>query len=382
MGIADRWILDAYIEGIEAASELLGGQLQWSPPARHPDIDRVPVPVFDLENFLKELSPFTFFYDREGYRSFIALQSELWETTRRAARERARIIGAHETTHAFTHVHKGLLSDDYEHWGWFDEATAVYVEWFLNPRSTERHRFARHWIHSPERGLEHEGRSIGYETAWFVEYLVRKYTWQILYDVWHHHKPGETPIQAIDRWFRERNMIFRDVSHEVEDVFGRGYCIESFLTTTVCPRLHRRFGNRWNCCSFNPSLGDVDSHEGTIEPMACRYYKIAPKKPRNGFRVEVHSASPLQQCGLKANVFAVQKQVMLESPQALTTKGVSLSTTILGNTIVPVSGAEYYILAIANVLSRIDEVGNPSPRRLGYLGAKPNTSAFRVEVSA
>ena len=116
--------------------------------------------------------------------------------------------------------------------------------------------------------------------------------------------------------------------------------------------------------------------------MSCSYCKIVPENPVSGFRVEVHSAWTLKQCGLKAHVFAIRDQVMLGSPQALIPAGSSLSATTLGNSIAPVSGADCYILALANVLSRMDDVGNPTPRLSDKPGAMPNTTAYRVEVSA
>ena len=312
MGVEGKWLLDAYVDGIDAACNLFR-QLEWPEPTRCPDASIradlegfVPALVFDVDNFMSNRSPFTFYFDDHGYRSFIGLPSEPWETTRRAGQERARIIGAHETTHVYTHVHKNLVSDgysgDYGEWGWFDEATAVYVEWILHPRCPERHRFARDWISRPDLCLEQYGSSIGYETAWFVAYLVKKHGWQIITDVWRHHKHGEqpeTPIQAIDRWFRSRRIAFRDVLHDVKDEFASGYCIESFLTANVCPRLHKRFGNRWPCCSFNLSRFTPDSHKSDVEPLGCQYYRIKPKKRTNAFRVEVQSSLPLRQCGLK-----------------------------------------------------------------------------------
>ena len=382
MGVAD-WLLDSYAEGIDATVNLLGNQLGWSPPPRRPKTNRVPVLVFDIGSHNYSNMPFTYYYYDEGYRSFIALQSELWETTVEAAKERARINGSHEAAHLYTHVHKQIDNAEYDDWAWFDEATAVYVEGVLNEHSSERHRFARDWVLRPERGLERRPPGVGYESAWFVEHLVRQHGWKILHDVWHDQKAGETPIQAIDRWFLNQDMSFRDASHAVADEFGRGYCASSFLTKTVLPCLHERFGNRWHCFSFQPARGKKESpHEGVIEPMACSYCKIVPESKKSGFRVKVLAASPLEQSGLKAHVFAVRDQVMLESPQALIPRRSSRSATALSKTIAPVAGADYYILALANVLSRMDHVGNPSPRLADNEGAMPNTTAYQVDVSA
>ena len=339
--------------------------------------------VFDIGKHWYFNMPFTNYYYDGGYRSFIALQSELWETTVEAAKERARITGSHEAAHLYTHLHKPIDDSVHDNWKWFDEATAVYIEGVLNEQSSERHRFARDWVLCPERGLEQRGYGVGYESAWFVEHLVRNHGWQILHDVWHDQRAGETPIKAIDHWFRNQNMSFRDVSHAVADEFGRGYCTSSFLTKTLFPRLHERYGNRWHCFSFQPAPGKKElPHEGVIEPMSCSYCKIVPESPKSGFRVKVMAGAPLEQSGLKAHVFAVRDQVMLESPQALIPRRSSRSATTLSKTIDPVGGADYYILAVANVLSRMDDVGNPTPRLADSEGAMPNITAYQVEVSA
>ena len=72
---------------------------------------------------------------------------------------------------------------------------------------------------------------------------------------------------------------------------------------------------------------------------------------------------------------------MLESPTALLSNGAITKSTLLRNNIDHVAGADYYVLAIANVLSVGDDVGNPSPaRRKSTSQAIPPSTVSRCRL--
>jgi hypothetical protein len=380
-GVADVRLIDAYAEGLGRTVRLLEGHA-WAPPKPDPESGCVEVYVGDLAASVGITFPFTFYYDNiyKKYTTFIGLLSESSEVSVEAMLDRARHDASHEGVHAYTHSWKRLDDFAYDNWGWFDEGTAVFGEWDLYPDSLERLRYAGSWVHFPERGLERKGRSVGYETAWFIHYLVaRKGGWVFLRRVWEEAQRDEGPIQTIDRLFREAGETFRDATADVEDFFGAGYCVESYLTAALCPRLHDRYGDRMTSGGFEPEPGRPESFDETLGPMACRYYRIAPCPGAAGFRAEIEGLGPAAAHALKGRVFGVAGGGRHGDVQPLLWKGHG-DAARLACDVDPLPGADTYVLVVANVLSVTDLLDvtptRPTP------GVLSNTTAFRLTVSA
>jgi hypothetical protein len=380
-GVADHRLLDAYVEGLEKTVRLLGRH-GWARPKPDPESGVVEVYVGDLATSVGLPFPFTFFYydSQKEYTTFIGLLSESTEVSVKAMLERAKHDALHEAVHAFTHVRRQIDDPTYKDWGWFDEGTAVFCEWDLYRSTMERMRFARDWVYFPERGVERKGVSVGYETAWFVEYLVaRKGGWNFLGRIWNEAWPNESPVQTIDRLFRERGDSFRDAADDIEDFFGAGYCVDTYLTASLCPKVRDRYGDRLTRGCFELKPGRSDSLDETLAPMACHYYLATPDSQTRGFHVEIEGLATGAEQALKGRVFAVSGGARRGAVQPLLWRGQG-GAARLACDVAPETGADYYLLVVANVLSVTDRPGIAPVRPAR--GATRNSCAFRVTVSA
>jgi hypothetical protein len=155
MGVGDQRLIDAYAEGLDATVELLHSN-GWAWPWSGTERGRIEVYVGDLTEALGMGYPFTGYdYDAAGrYTPFIGLQSEMLALTVPAMLDEARHIASHEAFHVYAHAYKPLAPDYPFHWRWFDEGTAVCVEWHLYKNTADRNQFARNWVYRSDQGLE------------------------------------------------------------------------------------------------------------------------------------------------------------------------------------------------------------------------------------
>ncbi|MFO0908998.1 MAG: hypothetical protein U0794_11735 [Isosphaeraceae bacterium] len=379
-GVADDRVLSAYAEGFDATTRLLL-EAGWTAPRVDPGSERVEVYVTDLLGVTGIRSPFTFNYhirEAPSYRSYVALVSESPEVTIETMLLRARHEAAHEAFHVFTHRSRPLDDRRYPDWSWFDEGTAVSGERALFPDSPERLRYSSTWVHFPEQSLEQKGLGVGYETSWFVDYLLqRKGGWSFLRRVWEEADPNEGPIATLDRLFRETGDAFREATIDVHDFFASDYCVNRYLTEQVDPGLFLRYGNRMTTAGFDLGPGERESVDCQLGPLACRYFSISSSAETGGFRVEIEGLDRIAATALKGYAIGVSSGSRIGPAIPLAWTGLGKSARLAADVDTDAT-IESHVVVVANVLSRYDRLDLPF-RRL-QKDEIPNWAEFRLSV--
>jgi hypothetical protein len=355
MGVHSEELVQCYIDSLEATYvDFLNSQ--WLEPRADPRYGKIPVYVFDTSQLVRQNAPFTYSERISGkdYYTFIGLRSEIGEPSWERVLERARVHATHEVAHAFTHAHRPIWPPEWRNgWAWLDEATAVLAEWRLNRAAAEGRRFALEWVNLPELSLETDAWPGGYRSAWFLHYLQEKHDSNFVRDLWREPVPGESAVQAIERRLAGGPNVFRQADPRIDDVFGAGYCVDTYFTAETCEELYKRFGNRAISHSFSISPGGAASLEEfeKLKPLSSRYYRIECASGVESVTVDVNAADPRHRDVLKASVVEVKNGRRLKQAQRLAypAEGRRSRATQLTLTYSPSAEADYLLLVVAHV---------------------------------
>jgi hypothetical protein len=279
-GVEDDQAIRVYADALTRTQKLFA-EWGWKEPHRGPD-GFVPVWVFHTDRLGRGDCPLTIPLQEaeDAYRSEIALRSTIDEPRADIRAERMAVDAAHEAAHTFTHRYVSPINTDRrpgslddplgEQWGWFDEATAVFVEGevFTERDYPEARRFGLRWLHCPELSLTTPTwvRGGGYFAAWFVRYLAQEFRPAVIRDIWARSAEMIGPLDALRSVLRAQTP-----PRKFSDVFW-DYCWRSYAASVLAPGVVQSFGSRSLTASFAASGGA--SGPVSLSPLACRYYRV------------------------------------------------------------------------------------------------------------
>jgi hypothetical protein len=194
--------------------------------------------------------------------------------TLRAELEYITVAAAHEAAHVFNWVERlpknRLL---FEEWRWFNEATAVFMEWATFPRFHNYLEYSLDWSDRPERPLDSfEGQ---YGTAMFVRYLARRWKPAFVSEVWMNATLLEKPLETIER--------LKGVPGQQRCQCFASYALDAYFLTDrrsrcYAPDVDRRYRGRALQDSFDLSAGiNLPLLDGAVPHLACHYYRFYPQ---------------------------------------------------------------------------------------------------------
>jgi hypothetical protein len=264
-GVRDRSIVATYLEALEHCYEVMTS----APWSRQPPVVG---PQGKTNVFVLDSAPFTS-TDLQMV-PYICLPSRHNEPTSKGEFELAAAEAVHEAVHLFNYSERPFHDVYSGAWAWFDCALAAYIETIVLPENLDYLRFVGDWIRMPHNSLDGSG---GQDQGLFIKCLAKRLGQQFVNDIWTKALPHETPIDALVRMF-PRSGVFASCEPHVRDVFGSGYCMDSYFfedSSSDCyePRAYERYGNRTVSDSVIVDLGETIIRD-SIDHLACRYYRL------------------------------------------------------------------------------------------------------------
>ena len=302
-GVRDDLIVQWYLEGLEASYRALT-QMGWTQP-RVGSGGKTLVFVSELSELFGVDSPFTS-SDMMGV-PFIGLASRTNEPTLAAAQWRAVADAAHEATHVLNASYRPFLDVYSVPWIWFNEGTAVFMESQTSAGNPDSLRFAMDWSDCPEVPLDSE--IAWYQAGLFVRYLHQRFGPTVLSRVWRESDVRESPSTTMDRILQEQpgGLRFASPDPNITDVFGAGYCVDSYFVRGFAPEVFERYGGRAVSESFELGSQERVGVKGrdTLDHLACRYYRFFPRQGTKRIQVVLHSFPPDELSRLRAELVIV-----------------------------------------------------------------------------
>jgi len=286
-------LISSYADALERTFTTLT-HLGWeSPPEDMTNSGRTPVYVCEVADLTEYATPITFI-DVKGVPS-IALPCRYRELTMKDELVTAGTIAAHEATHVFNNTYCPMDSDRAPMWEWFDDATAVYVEQLLFPKLPQHLRHRMDWVDEPDAALDAEWAR--YERALFIQYICDRPIADphFLAKVWAESQHFDTPREALGRLIdrEDGDGLFASADPEIADVFGSGYCVDSYFVSAMAPDVYARYQERAITESFRLgprqpfSLKENDS----VDHLACRYYRFYPNDDAAKLKVTLEAVT-------------------------------------------------------------------------------------------
>lgn len=307
-GVTSSELVYRYCDALEDLYRLMTE----SPFNRQPPLvgasGKTAIYVFDTSSILQGDGAFTD-ADINGY-PFIALASRHREPTAEAALKRAEAEATHEGTHVFNYRQRPFRDLYSWPWVWFDEAIAIFVESTVQLGQPDCLRFLASWIDMPELSLDHLAAK--YQAGMFARYLEKRMGSGFINTVWTDSLPGETALGALARLLRARGPEFAASDPHVPDVFASGYCMDSYFlwdpsSAGFSPDVHDRYGERAVTRSWQIEAGEPASCQGTLDHLACRYYRCYLQGNVTALQVRLETEPGSNLTPLKAEVAEVTK---------------------------------------------------------------------------
>ena len=284
-GIRAGRLIETYLAALEAAYSFLVNR-GWKPPLTDQS-GKTSVYLCELYDVTRRGCPFT---DGANGIPYIVLPCRQNTPSIEEELDYATAAAIHETLHLFNHTYRRLDEADSgaDEWEWFDEATAVYMERAIRPDNRQHLRYLLDWIDEPEVPLDDVLG--GYERALFVEYLCSRFGSRILTELWTDPRSDEGPVDAITRILTQHDEVSASADPSIGDVFGAGFCVESYSTVNLARDVFDRFGSRAVTESFRMATGrPAEALDESIRHLACRYYRFYPSETSATLRVVVRS---------------------------------------------------------------------------------------------
>jgi hypothetical protein len=268
---------------------------------------KTPVYVFDTSDLPPFWgAPFTDL-DLNGL-PYIGLPCRSDEPAADVALSRAAVEAVHEGAHAFNSQLRCPNDGFYGFpWAWFDEGTANLMESVVFPKNTEYLRYAMNWCDRPEVPLD--SASAGYEAGMFLRYLAKNRLYTIA-DAWNHSTKEETALEALIRLMKESGEVFVSDDAECTLPFFARYCADCYFlwdpsSDGYFPEVYRRYGERAITESIELETAETIKVSGRLDHLACRYYRLYPKRKRTFVKVRLLTSAKLGRTPLKGHVTAV-----------------------------------------------------------------------------
>jgi hypothetical protein len=320
-GVRSRALISCYIDALERLYRAMTGpDLRRNAPRK--DLKPTAVYVFDSSDLTKfRGQPFAYLdHDLEV---FIALPCRTNQPTVHAELQYASTSAVHEATHVFNHALRPM-EETQSQWGWFDEATAVYMESFVFPGNHDRLRFGMNWIDQPEMSLDHPRHY--YSAGVFVEYLAKRYGPSFVTHIWNYPDlPGKSPDQdlsalgAIEKSLAEKGKFSSKDPKESTTVFSE-YCLDSYFLWDnnglgFLPDLYARYGERAITEGFLVGPGDSPKPSTYwLDHLACRYFRVNPKDGAQQMYIKMKTFAKNGETFLKAAVASVKTDLSRGGP--------------------------------------------------------------------
>lgn len=253
----------------------------------------------------------------------------------------ARIAGVHELTHVFNHTERPLdeKNSNCPSWEWFDEGTALYMEWRVFPKCLNYLEYDLDHCDQPDRPLDDASDMYGkpYRAATFVRYLVKRWGPELLSEIWMRPVFSETPVETIERLLTARGVH----PDEISGLFAT-FCLNAFFLndpTSHChaPDVYSRYGERALEYSHRMTARYKQPIQGRVEHLACHYYRFLFAKKVQEVEFQWVAAPP--NTDLRAQVAASNAKKCLGQVVPLPT---------VGAVKVPVTPRDALILVVSN----------------------------------
>lgn len=299
-GVRDRVVVLTYLDGLERLYSVMT-----SPPwnRKPPIVDTGGKTRVYIYN--SEIAPYTAedaFADTDppgGRVPYIVLLSRSAEPTTEAELRRATAEAVHEATHVFNSRERPFHELASAAWEWFDEAMAVFMETVVVPGNPDYFRFILNWIDMPELSLD--DRRARYQAGMFIRYLAKRIGPNFINEVWMQSKKNETPLIALERVLQKYDPGRKLISSNEPDIFASGYCMEPYFlwdheSKGHAPDIFVRYGERAVCESSvlrlptteeSVSSTDLYESEGTLDHLACHYYRYYVTASVSGVRFQL-----------------------------------------------------------------------------------------------
>lgn len=276
-GVRDKIVVLTYVEALERLYSIMTGA-PWNRPA--PVVGReekTHVFIYDSDPFIAD-DPFSAPASRSIADSvpYIVLPCRTDEATTQAELHRAEAEAVHEATHVFNFTERPFDSILANNWEWYDEGFAVFMETLAVAGNPNYIRFLKNWIDMPEVPLDHPNAK--YQAGMFLRYLAKRLGHSFINDVWTQSAPAEEPLQAMQRLLPP-GITLISPNPNVRDLFASGYCMDPFFlwdheSAGLAPEIFARYGERAVTDSLVLRPGQVGVTDGTLDHLACRYYRF------------------------------------------------------------------------------------------------------------
>ena len=241
---------------------------------------------------------------------FIILPSRSDETSEQAELLRATAEAVHEATHIFSFTQRPFNDVASVAWEWFDEGFAVFMEMNVTAGNLDYFRFLTDWINKPEQPLDDPRGK--YQAGMFIRYVSILMGSDFVNKVWTLSARWETPLETLSRLMPAGRKAFSPDPKEI-DLFGSGYCLDFYFmwnqeNANIAPEVFLRFGERAVSASLVLSAGQETGVNGTLDHLACRYYRINIRGGATKLEVRFYVGDPTTPTTLKAQVAVVTRE--------------------------------------------------------------------------
>lgn len=254
-GLRHMDLIEAYAEGLEQARSKFADLFAGRRPAD------VPTLVFHLPDYkyAKGGAPFTV-PGPTGAVIGLSNRSSMRCSDGRASL--AQCTAVHEASHAYQ---LAIRPNDPKRrdWTWFMEATSVFCEGFVFPRNKAATEFYKNWLDDPEIPLDYSS----YESGMFARWLSRRFSPQLIGDIWTRSGQEDTPFQMIERLAAPIESLFAAYARDA-------YFIADPASGCYLPGLAKWWGLRETRHQVKlPDQSGV-SVESVLDHLAVHYVRI------------------------------------------------------------------------------------------------------------
>jgi len=320
-GVRDHILILTYLEALERLYDIMINP-PWSRPHPVVDVDnRTHVFVLNEEAQTAEDS-FANLAPNSATQNvpFIVLPCRSAETTTQAELQRATAEAVHEATHVFNYTERRYDSIMAEHWRWFDEGFAIFMETLVVSGNPDYIRYLLNWIDLPEMPLDHTNAK--YQAGMFVRYLAKRLGNIFVNNVWVQSQPRERPLETIQRLLPHGQVLVSS-DPNTQDLFASGYCMDPYFlwdyqSAGLAPDVFARYGERAITESFVlwPNRTPVQAAD-TLSHLACRYYRFYLKGAVSTVDIELTPEKRQETMPLKAEVAVITVTRQRTNRQAL-----------------------------------------------------------------
>ncbi|MEK7407043.1 MAG: DUF6055 domain-containing protein [Acidobacteriota bacterium] len=211
-----------------------------------------------------------------------------------------RAAAVHEVAHVVCFGQAAFGSAISFPWAWFAEGTAEWLCLYrlrqTDPNNVATFEFLLDWVDYPELSLNQEPD--WYTAAMFVDYLVRRYSLDVLGAIWRQASPDNEPWSVIKPLTGASNLFL-------------DFCLDAYALNESAPDLFARFGPRGREYTLAALASRSETvFKGKVRNFGCRYFAIVTQTGSQRFSVAVQT----QEERVRAAVLAVNSDYKRVGP--------------------------------------------------------------------